>query len=117
MQEICPKTGIVLDPPRIAILSPDPETCLYLLELSCQELALFFDTAKEEELADGTAYTNMRDLKAGGNKPSGDEKWAENGIIACLGLVKPKAKCGVVFCLNSKTVLPRNVNIETCQVV
>jgi hypothetical protein len=112
MQELCPKTGIVLSPPRIAIISRESETCIRLLELACRELGLFFRHVDGRNLIDGTGYTELRDFQAGGVS-GGEERWAENGIIVCKEFVRPNARCGVVFCLDAKTKMPSNLKIET----
>lgn len=105
----CPRTGIGLEPIRIAFVGADAEECLTLLRIACSETAMGVMKTDQKDLASGKAFEEL--IKKTANS---ETQWADLGILFCSGYAMANAGCSVIFACADAASLPKG--IETIRI-
>lgn len=102
----CGKTGIDLQPIRVAFIGANAEECLSLLRVACSETAMSVMETDQKNLANGSAFKDL--IKTTANS---ENQWADLGILFCSGYTVPNAGCSVIFVCTDEASLPKDIEI------
>jgi hypothetical protein len=104
--KICRRTGVDLQPIRVALTGVDVEECGIMLKIASDEIGVCFSECTKKEMSSGVAYARLVQYI------HGEKRWAELGILMCRGFAPAtNTDCAVIYACRATEELPDEVEV------